>query len=212
MLQLARLTFLVTWQQRSQFILAAAVFVLIYLLFVIAVNDPRLIDQMHWTIIWVIVILAVIQVIPNLFVSDVQSGVIEQLRLSSIPLWHYLFYKVFWSWLLTILPIVFIVLALNNSGLNAYFFYNLLKLLLGSIALFLLGSNVAAIMATVANSQLLIALILLPLNIPILIFGSSHLATLQIEISSLLWLTALCLFFLLVTPILTIACLTADPS
>jgi heme exporter protein B len=124
--------------------------------------------------LWVGALLATLLSLNSLFRNDFEDGSMEQLVLSAHPLPLLVFAKVVAHWLVSGLPLVLIAPALATS-------YDLsgegirvlgLALLLGTPALSLIGSVGAALTAGLRQASGLLALLVLPLMMPVLIFGA----------------------------------------
>jgi heme exporter protein B len=154
-------------------------------------------------IIWVAALLANLLSLNKLFSEDYRDGSLEQLVLSPCPMSSLLFVKIFAHWLLFCLPLIVIspLLALMYH-LSAYAITILvISLLLGTPTLTYVGAILAALTVSLKNSGLLLALLLIPLYIPALIFGSAAVDSAEIhfpiagQIAMLGALLAFSLFF-----------------
>jgi heme exporter protein B len=150
-------------------------FVIVATLFPLAL-DPELsrLRDMAPGVIWVGALLSSLLALELLFREDGQDGSLEQLALSGLSLAWLLLAKSCVHWLLTGLPLViaapFLALAFGSPvaavpGLMA-------ALLLGSIALSLIGAIGAALTLGLRRGGTLLALIVLPLAVPVLVFGA----------------------------------------
>jgi len=128
--------------------------------------------------IWVALMLAVLLSLEQMFQSDIEDGSFDQLLLGGVALEWVIIAKALAHWLGVILPLIVIAplagLLLNISPQALIFM--LLVLLAGSPALSFLGIMGAALAAGIARSGLLAALLVMPLYVPILIFGNTGLA------------------------------------
>lgn len=150
-------------------------FIIVCSLFPLGTNpSPALLQQAAPSVLWVATLLASLLSLPRLFATDYADGSLEQLMLSGQPLSLLVTAKVMAHWLVSCLPIIIIapligvLYGLPNNAL----FMIMLALLLGTPCLSLVGAIGAALTLGVRGSGLLIALLVLPLYIPILIFGS----------------------------------------
>ncbi|MEI7949615.1 MAG: heme exporter protein CcmB [Gammaproteobacteria bacterium] len=125
-------------------------------------------------VIWVTALLAVMLSMESLFRSDFDDGSLEQLLLSPQPLYFHLQVKVLAHWLVTGLPLVVIspllglLLHLPEAGYGPL----MLGLLLGTPALSMIAAIGTALTVGLARSGLLLAVLVLPLSIPVLVFGA----------------------------------------
>lgn len=126
-------------------------------------------------LLWVIALLATLLSLDSLFRSDYEDGSLEQIILSPQPLYFMVVAKVLSHWLTTglpltlVAPILGIMLALPADG----YLPLLLSLLLGTITLSLVGAIGAALTVSLRKGGLLLSLIIMPLYVPVLIFGAS---------------------------------------
>lgn len=125
-------------------------------------------------VIWVAALLAAMLSLERLFSTDYEDGSLEQMLLSSFPASIMVLAKVFAHWLLTGVPLVLLSPLLGMQlGLDTESLWVLVyTLLLGTPVLSLMGSVGAALTLGVRGGGVLISLLVLPLYIPILIFGS----------------------------------------
>jgi len=155
--------------------LAPVVFYLIVgMLFPLALgSDPRLLAQIGPGAIWIAALLAVLLSLHKLFRSDLDNGYLDQLLLIPCPLFLLIGARLLAHWLQTGLPMLLVTPLLAESfGLD----YALLPVLLAALALgtpvlLLLGAINEALTLTSRGGALL-ALLVLPLYVPTLVFGS----------------------------------------
>ena len=151
-------------------------FVLVVSLFPLAVTPtPELLQEMAPGVIWVSALLAVLLSLDRLFRQDYEDGSLDQLMLSPNPLVILVLAKVLAHWLLTGLPLVLIspMLALFMSVPMDTVSAMVLSLLLGTPVLSLIGAIGVSLTVAVNRGGVLLSLIVLPLYIPILIFGAN---------------------------------------
>lgn len=150
-------------------------FVIVTTLFPLAIS-PAL-DELRKIapgIVWVAAMLASLLALESLFRPDVEDGTMEQWTLSGQPLSILLLAKTFTHWLLSGLPLVVISpLVATALGLP----WSVWPVLAGSLALgtgclSLLGAIGAALTVAVRRGSVLLALLVLPLEMPVLIFGA----------------------------------------
>lgn len=126
-------------------------------------------------LLWVIALLATLLSLDSLFRSDFDDGSLEQLLLSPQPLYFMALAKVLAFWLTTGLPLTLfapilgVMLALPKEGYLPLTF----SLLLGTVVLSLIGAIGAALTVSLRKGGLLLSLIVMPLYVPVLIFGAS---------------------------------------
>jgi heme exporter protein B len=137
-------------------------------------SNPEFLSGIAPGVVWVTALLAVMLSMESLFRADFEDGSLEQLLLSPQPLYFQLLTKVFAHWLMTGLPLVLLapvlayMLALPAEG----YLPLLLGLLLGTPTLNLIGAIGMALTVGLSRSGLLLAVLVLPLSIPVLVFGA----------------------------------------
>ncbi len=151
-------------------------FVLVVTLFPLAVMPtPERLQEMAPGVIWVAALLSVLLSLDRLFKQDYEDGSLDQLMLSPNPLMILVLAKVAAHWLLTGLPLVIIApllgvfMALPDEGLVVL----IISLLLGTPVLSLVGAIGVSLTVAVNRGGVLLSLIILPLYIPVLIFGAN---------------------------------------
>jgi heme exporter protein B len=163
------------WRRRSDVINTMIFFVLIVSLFPLGIGgDKVLLQTIAPGIIWVAALLASMLAAPRLFASDYADGTLEQMLLSSEPLVLIVSGKILAHFLISGLPLVFVVplLALQFDLSPDAIGVLVLSLLLGTPILSLIAAMGAALTLGVRGSAVLLSLLVLPLTIPVLIFGS----------------------------------------
>lgn len=150
--------------------------ILITCIFAIGLQqDVALLQKAAPGIIWCSVILAMMLSVNQLFLPDYHSGALEHMILSPTPLITVVWIKIIAYWIKTCLPILLCVpilgafLHLSFAAISII----LLSLFLGTPTLILLGALGAALTIRLNNNALLLTLLILPLSIPVLIFGLS---------------------------------------
>ena len=125
-------------------------------------------------VVWVAALLSSLLALESVFRSDVEDGTMEQWVLSGQPLSWLLFAKVVAHWLLTGLPLVLVSPAVAAAlGLPGSVWGALLgSLALGTATLSVLGGIGAALTVGVRRGSVLLSLLVLPLAMPLLIFGA----------------------------------------
>ena len=136
--------------------------------------DPALLRALGPGVLWVAALLASLLSLPRLFAADFADGTLEQIALSPYPLTALISGKILAHWLTTGVPLVVLspLLALQ-FGLDSSDLVALAAgLLLGTPTLSLLGAIGAALTLGLRAGGALLALLILPLYVPILIFGA----------------------------------------
>jgi len=136
--------------------------------------EPELLRALGPGVVWVAALLASLLSLPRLFGSDFADGTLEQIAMSPYPLPALVSGKILAHWLTTGAPLAVLspLLALQ-FGLDAWESAALfVGLLLGTPTLSLLGAIGAALTLGLRAGGALLALLALPLYVPILIFGA----------------------------------------
>ena len=125
-------------------------------------------------VVWVAAMLASLLALESLFRPDVEDGTMEQWVLSGQPLSLLLLAKVVTHWLLTGLPLVLMSPLVGTAlGMPSSVWPVLMATLaLGTGSLSMLGGVGAALTVSVRRGSVLLALLVLPLEMPVLIFGA----------------------------------------
>lgn len=126
-------------------------------------------------IVWVMALLATLLSLDGLFRSDYEDGSLEQMLISPQSLYFAVLAKVLVHWLVSGLPVTLLapILGLMLSLPLEGYLPLLLSLALGTAAMSLIGAVGAALTVSLRKGGLLLSLIIMPLYIPILIFGAS---------------------------------------
>ncbi|HHI77573.1 MAG TPA: heme exporter protein CcmB [Gammaproteobacteria bacterium] len=163
-------------------------------------------------VVWVGALLASMLALEQLFLADHRDGTLEQLLLAPQPLALLVLGKVAAHWLITGLPLVVMapVLGLQYDLSGEALGVMVLSLLLGTPTLSLLGAIAAALTLGLRSGGVLVALLVLPLYIPVLIFGAGAVEATTSGLGGgahLSLLGAMLLLALLGTPLATAAAL-----
>ncbi|MDE0746962.1 MAG: heme exporter protein CcmB [Porticoccaceae bacterium] len=148
--------------------------------------DPASLALVASGIIWVFALLATMLSANDLFTGDYQDGSLEQLLISPQVLVMPVLGKVTAHWLVTGLPLTIVspLLGLMLSLPEAGYFPMMASLALGTACLSLLGAVGAALTVSLQKGGMLLALVVMPLYMPVIIFGG---ATVQYGIDGLAW-------------------------
>ena len=166
---------LLAYRRRADVLTAVFFFVIVASLFPLGVSpEPALLRMIAPGVLWVAALLSCLLSLGRVFTADYQDGVLEQMVLIPHPLTVLILAKVFAHWLVSGLPVVVLSYVIGiQFGLEGGALGVLaLSLLLGTPTLSLIGSIGAALTLGVRGSGLLVALLVLPLFIPVLIFGA----------------------------------------
>jgi heme exporter protein B len=150
-------------------------YVIVVTLFPLATTPERnLLATMGPGVLWVAALLASLLSLPRLFAGDYADGTLEQIALSPHPLAALVSGKILAHWLTTGLPVAVLapLLGIQYSMSGDALVILTIALLLGTPILSLLGAIGAALTLGLRAGGSLLALLVLPLYIPILIFGA----------------------------------------
>lgn len=166
---------LLAYRQRNDIITPLIFFIIVVSLFPLGVGpEPDILQIIAPGVIWVAALLATLLSLSRLFGNELHDGTLEQLLLSPQPPSLLISAKIMSHWLTTGLPLVLIspLLAISlNMGIDALV-YTMITLLLGTPILSLLGAIGAALTLGLRGGGVLLALLILPLYIPVLIFAT----------------------------------------
>ena len=164
-----------SFRRWSDLISPLVFFVVVASLFPLAISPaPDVLQQVGQGVLWVAALLALLLSMNRLFRDDFDDGSLEQLVLAPQPLALLVLGKVLAYWLQMVLPLLLLapVVALAYDLPPTAIQVLLLSLLLGTPALSLLGAISAALTVGLRQGAGILAILLLPLSIPVLIFGS----------------------------------------
>ncbi len=205
--------FLLASRQPAELVNPLLFYLLIVILFPLALGqNPRLLAMVAPVIVWIGALLAVLLSIERMFRSDFTDGTLEQLILSKHSLSLLVLGKIVAHWLVSGLPLILItpVIALLLNINIELFKVLLLTLVLGTPALSAIGAIGVALTVGLRRGGILLALIVLPLYIPVLIFAARALEhsaqgwSIQAEIAMLI---ALFILSITLAPLPTAAAL-----
>ena len=162
------------FKQGGAAMLAVMFFVLVVTMFPLAVGPgPETLARIGAGVVWVAAMLSALLSLDRLFQADLEDGSLDLLALAPVPLAMTVLAKCAAHWLTTCLPLIVVApvlgLLLNMpiAGLAAL----LAAMLVGTPALSLFGAIGAALTVAVRRGGVLVSLLVLPLYIPVLIFG-----------------------------------------
>ena len=155
-------------------LMAVVFFVLAVTLFPLGIGpELGLLSRIAPGAVWVAALLAALLSLDRLFVADHEDGSLEQLMLGTLPLEFVVLAKTAAHWLTTGLPLAIAapVLALLLNMSTDSLVILIVSLLLGTPILSLIGAVGAALTVGLRRGGALVALLVLPLYVPVLIFG-----------------------------------------
>ncbi len=164
------------FRRKSELVNPLIFFLIVVTLFPIGVSpEPQFLAELAPGLLWVAALLSTLLSMESLFKADFDDGSLEQLLLSPQPLFMVVLAKVSAHWLMSglaltlVAPVLAVMLFLPAEGMPGL----MLSLLLGTPTLSLIGAIGAALTVGLRRGGVLISLLVLPLYIPVLIFGSS---------------------------------------
>lgn len=181
-LALLRRDLLLVYRRRADVITGLVFFSIVVSLFPLGVGaDPTLLRLLGGGVVWVAALLASLLSLHRLFAADEQDGTLEQVLLSPLPLPLVVLAKVLAHWLSTGVPLALMAPVLGlQFGLPGDALLALAAgVLLGTPVLSLIGAVGAALTLGLRGGNLLVALLILPLNIPVLILGAGAVDSVQ---------------------------------
>ena len=172
--QLARDLRLV-WHRRGDAVQPLLFAVMVVALFPLALGSERqLLAIVAPAVVWAAVLLSGLLGLEALYRSDAEDGSLEQMLMSPVPLAWLLAMRIAVHWLTTALPLLLLtpvlaeLLFLPRELLGPL----LASLALGTPLLSLLGAVVAALTVGIRRSGMILAVLALPLYVPVLVFGA----------------------------------------
>lgn len=164
------------FRQRAELMQPLLFFVLVISLFPLGVGpEPNTLQKIGPGVIWVAAILSSLLGLERLFRDDYLDGSLEQLILSGTPLPAAALVKVFVHWLTSIVPLILLspLWALFLHLTEPMYWALVATLLVGTPILSLIGAIAVGLTVGLNKGGVLLALLLLPVFIPLLIFATS---------------------------------------
>jgi len=163
-------------------------------------------------VIWVAALLAALLSLNSLFLSDFEDGSLDQLLLSPQPLAVLAFGKAIGHWMVSGLPLVVIspLVAVSFQMPEQSIWVMALTLFFGTLSLSMLGSIGAALTVGLHRGTALLSLLILPLAMPVLIFGARTVSLAAADdavAAGIYFLAAYCMLALTLAPFATAAAL-----
>lgn len=163
------------WRRRADVLSTLFFFVIVVSLFPLGIGpEAQLLRSIAPGVVWVAALLASMLSLNRVFQNDYHDGTLEQMLLTPQPLYLVVLGKIVAQWLVSEVPLVLIApligvqFDLPTDTLVVLF----ISLLLGTPILSLIGSVGAALTLGLRGGGVLIALLILPLYVPVLIFGA----------------------------------------
>lgn len=167
------------WRRRGDALQPALFALLVIVLFALALgNEAQTLAKVASGVLWVAVLLSGLLSLDTLFRGDAEDGSLEQWMLAPVPLAWLVLVRTLTHWATTALPLILFapllseLLHLPRAQLPVL----LASLALGTPLLSLLGAVVAALTVGMRRSGILVALLALPLYVPVLVFSAGSVA------------------------------------
>lgn len=167
------------WRRRGDALQPALFALLVVVLFALALGgEVQALAKVASAVLWLAVLLAGLLALDTLFRGDAEDGSLEQWMLAPVPLSWLVLVRTFMHWMTTALPLLLAtpllgeLLHLPREQLPVLF----AALALGTPLLSLLGAVVAALTVGMRRSGILVAMLALPLYVPVLVFGAGSVA------------------------------------
>lgn len=206
MLVIIRRDLLLVARRPAELINPLVFFVLVVALFPLGVSpEASVLSQAAAGVIWVSAMLATLLSLELLFKLDYDDGSLEQLLLAPYPAWSLVLAKVIAHWLVCGLPLILLsplianLLFLPTQAIPTL----MLSLLLGTPTLSLFGAIGAALVTGVRGGGILLTLLILPLYVPVIIFGAAAVVAASQGMAVdgyMALLAAMLVFALMITP------------
>ena len=196
-------------RRRADVLTTLIFFVMVVSLFPLGVGpEPDMLRKMAAGVVWVAALLASMLSLGRMFSADYLDGTLEQMMLVPQSLSMLVLGKIVAHWMVSGLPLVMMapVLGLQFDMSAQALWILIVSLLLGTPLLSMLGAVGAALTLGLRGGGVLVSLLVLPLCIPVLIFGAGAVEAAVSGMSvatHLLLLSALLLFALVFTPWVT---------
>jgi heme exporter protein B len=173
--QLARDATLV-WRRRGEVAQPLLFALMVVALFPLALggNERELLGRVAPGVLWTAVLLSGLLGLDTLYRTDAEDGSLEQMLMSPVPLAWLLAMRIAVHWATTALPLVLLAPVLGEllylpADLRGPL---LASLALGTPLLSLVGAVVAALTVGIRRSGMILAVLALPLYVPVLVFGA----------------------------------------
>jgi len=167
---------MLAWRQRADVLSTLFFFVIVVSLFPLGIGpEMKLLRSVAPGIVWVAALLASMLSLGRVFANDYQDGTLEQMLLTPQPVYLVVLGKVFAQWLVSEVPLVVIapLLGVQFDLEPQTLFILFITLLIGTPVLSLIGSIGASLTIGLRGGGVLVALLILPLYVPVLIFGAA---------------------------------------
>ena len=167
---------LLSFRQRSDMVNPLFFFIMVISLFPLGVGpEPSTLSKIAPGVLWIAALLSTLLSVDSLFRQDFDDGSLELLLLSPQPLFVLVLGKTVAHWMVTAVPLVLVSPLLGGMMFMSTdtIMVMIYSLLLGTPILSMISAIGAAITVGLRKGGVLIAVIALPLYVPVLIFGTS---------------------------------------
>jgi len=185
---------ILAWRRRADVLATVFFFIIVTSLFPLGIGPEReTLRAIAPGVVWVAALLASMLSLGRIFGNDYQDGTLEQLILTPQSTYLVVMAKVLAHWVVSEIPLVVIapVLGLQFGLSQNTLLTVMVSLLLGTPVLSVIGSIGAALTLGLRAANVLVALLVLPLYIPVLIFGSGAVQATVTGTSAQAWLLLL---------------------
>lgn len=161
-------------RQGSAVALSLCFFVIVIVLFPLGIGpELGLLSRIGPGILWIGALLACLLTLDRMFQADFEDGSLDLLMIGTLPIEALVLAKVIAHWITSILPLIIIapLLALSLNIPATGIWVVTAALLIGTPSLSLIGAVGAALTVGMRRGGVLLSLLILPLYIPVLIFG-----------------------------------------
>lgn len=197
---------ILAYRQKAELVQPLIFALMVVSLFPLGVGPlPELLQRIGPGIIWVAAILAGLLGMERMFRDDFHDGSTEQMILSGIPLVYVAYAKVLCHWLVNFLPLLLItpLLALFLNLTATMTLALMATLFIGTPVLSLFGAIGVALTAGLRKGGVILALLVIPVFIPLLIFATSAIESASMDLPylpQLAIMSAILLFTLALAP------------
>lgn len=175
---------LLALRRRSEIFTVLFFFVVVISLFPLGVGtEEAVLKNIAPGVVWIAALLASTLALDRLFSADYEDGTLEKIVLAPSSLSVSVFAKILAHWLLTGLPLVLIspLVGLFYHLPANTIFVMMLVLLIGTPVLSMLGAIAAALTLGLRGGGVLVSLLVLPLYIPVLVYGAGAISTSMVD-------------------------------
>ncbi|MBL4666413.1 MAG: heme exporter protein CcmB [Sneathiella sp.] len=162
------------YRQGSALTMTLSFFVIAVTLFPLGIGpELNVLARIGPGVLWVGALLACLLTLDRIFQADFEDGTLEQLMIGPLPTEFIVLAKIIAHWITSVMPLIVItpILALSLNLHSDGIWAMVLSLLIGTPVLSLIGAVGGALTVAMRRGGVLLSLLVLPLYIPVLIFG-----------------------------------------